>query len=333
VKVICSNRDADGSLLNVTTDNWTEIAGIKAFYAGNGFASYRRQVKKKDVLFINGIYSIHFNILPLIFLPGRKIISARGMLNRGALSQKRFKKHIYLFLWKLTRLHLRYEFHATSLKEKEEIQQVFGHATKVWVIPNLPRANKVSATVEKAKGHLILCTAALISPMKNHHLVLQALKKSSRTIEYFICGPVKDTRYWAECQRMIKDLPGNITVCYLGEVQPERVSELISRCHVYIQPSLSENFGHSLCEALTIGRPVITSHMTPWNHLREKRAGCNVSIDNADELHEIINVFADMEYPELTEWSKCAGKYIDEALDVNVIKGEYLKMFDVIISN
>ena len=123
-------------------------------------------------------------------------------------------------------------------------------------------------------------------------------------------------------------MPANVRVKYHGPVDPAFISDALGMCHVYIQPSKSENFGHSLFEALTAGRPVITSHNTPWNQLKEKNAGINVVPDNISEIQKGIDYFAGMDHDELEDWSIRYRSYALMAMDIERIKKQYITMFN-----
>jgi hypothetical protein len=137
-RIVCNNCDLGGEKLNVSCDRWIDHAGSHVFYSSKGFDQYSKVLNHPGaVAFINGIYSIQYNLLPAIFFKGRKIISVRGMLHSDAISQKRFKKTLYLAFWKFLSLHRKCEYHATTEAEKKEIIKVFGKRTKVWVVSNL----------------------------------------------------------------------------------------------------------------------------------------------------------------------------------------------------
>jgi glycosyltransferase involved in cell wall biosynthesis len=165
--------------------------------------------------------------------------------------------------------------------------------------------------------------------MKNHYLVLKALTNCTSNITYHIYGPVKDQAYWKSCLQLIDELPANINVIYHGDVLPEKVEGVLSQTHVYIQPSKSENFGHSIFEALSIGRPVITSHNTLWNDLENLQAGLNVLPANTIDISNAIDFFSRMHDEELLVWSKGACRYAASAIDVESIGNQYLTMFNV----
>ena len=332
--IFCSDVDHDGTHLNVQTDTWLPFNQSKVLYATSRFLkaeSVNNLIKetKPRVLFINGIYSWYFNMLPLLRSKGvRKIVSVRGMLHPGALSQKAFKKKLYLIFWKFLGLHKRCEFHATTIDEKHFIEKVFGTDITTWVAGNFPNVLDYQQAVKKRERSLILISVALVSPMKNHLLVLQALKDIRVSIEYKIYGPIKDTVYWKQCEELLKLLPANVKVVYAGEVVPALIPDALKEADVFILPSKSENFGHAIYEAMTAGKPVITSHNTPWNDLTFNKAGVNVSIENSTEIRNAIEFFAEMDNDTIEDWSKSTREYALKAVDVKMIKQQYLDMFN-----
>lgn len=328
VRIICSDSDYDGTLLNVPTEQWVKRPeGPEVYYTKNKFRGIRQALKDApSVLFINGIYSYQFNLLPLLFLKGRKIVSVRGMLHPGGLRQKRLKKRIYLALWNILGISRRCEFHATTEGEREFIRKVFGNV-RIWVVPNIPRILPMAVAPVKEANCLKLCSIALISPMKNHHLVLEALLRASAKISYDIYGPVKDEAYWERCQELISSMPRHIKVQYHGVIEPEQTPTAMASCHVFVQPSLAENFSHSLFEALVCGRPIITSHHTPWNKLETTKAGVNVGIADCRELSAAIERFAVMNQQVYSEWSDSARYFALQQIDIDTIRHQYFEMF------
>ncbi len=331
IKVLCSNKDLDNSVLNVAANTWVQLADlpVSAFYNSNGFDTIDAAVKNdtEKVFFINGLYSIVYNFSPLRKFTGRKIVSARGMLHPGGLSQKSLKKKLYLAVWKMLQLHHKCEFHATTAEEAQHIKAVFGNDIKTWVVPNFPRVLHPVFAYKKPAQPLKLCTVALISPMKNYLLVIEALMKIKSPVQYDIYGPVKDDAYWQECKVALARLPSNIKVNYNGDIEPSQVQTALSDAHVYIQPSKSENFGHSLFEAMTAGKPVITSEYTPWNDLKNEHAGVNVQVEKIDTISDAVNFFAGMDEEKYKEWCVSARAYALRSTNTENIKKQYVEMF------
>ncbi len=334
-KIFCSNADLDGTInAGVTFDQWVPYNQFtEVWYASKASLSAKLvhatiKACKPDILLVIGIYSLYFNLLPLLLCKVPvKIISVRGMLHAGALSQKSLKKKIYLAIWKLAGIHRRYFFHATDTVEKGFIRQTFGQQARVFVAGNIPRVFSFQKAVNKMEGTLRLVSIALISPMKNIALVLEALQHCKQKINYSIYGPVKDASYWQDCEAKIKLLPSNIEVVYYGDLIPTKIEDSLKNQEVFILPSKSENFGHAIAEALSAGKPVITSHHTPFNELEENRAGKNVSVDNIAELSEAIDFFAAMHADEFATWNKGAHEYANQRMDMNALNAQYDAMF------
>lgn len=327
-EIVCSNKDLDRTPINVRTNEWMGWnSWTRVYYSSRGI-SRKIWGRKKDILFINGIYSLHFNILPILFSGAkRKIVSGRGMLNLEAIAQKALKKKIFLTLWKWAGINRRVEFHAASLQEEKAIKTIFGSDVKVHYAANFPRAFEPQTVKEKIKGELHLVSVALISPMKNILNVLQALQDVPDLVHYHLYGPVKESGYWKECTNLIGTMPPNIHVHYYGDVVPSKVEEALRKGHVFILPSKFENFCHAIYEALTAGKPVITSENTPWNGLHVAKAGQNVSVAEPGAMTAAIRAFAAMDYEELSEWSTGARAYANAAIDLDEIKGQYRRMF------
>ncbi len=328
ISIVCSNRDHDKSVLPVSTNQWVKQHNFRIYYTDRKFRGVINAVPQKSVVYINGIFSIHYNLFPLLFLKGRKIVAVRGMLDPGGLSQKPMKKKMYLRFWKWLQLHKNCEYHATSIMERDNIHAALGTETKVWVIPNLPGVVPHSPLPHKKNNSIILCTVALVSAMKNHLLVIESLMKCQAEVVYHIYGPIKDSDYWQTCSKAIEKLPVNISVTYHGIISPDHICDAIADAHVYIQPSKSENYSHSLVDAFMTGRPVITSYFTPWNNLAVEYAGVNVSIEGTTAITKAIDQFAAMDATELQQWSKGASDYISKAINVEAIKKQYVDMFN-----
>lgn len=326
-KIFCSNTEFNGKTLDVPCDKWIVYNEITQVY----YSSKTKVLKNSlnhDILFINGIYSWKYNLMPLVFYnAARKIVSARGMLHPGALSQKPLKKKIYLSIWKLLKLHKKCDFHASTEQEKIYIQNIFGKSIKVHIAQNFPKVFPLLPFPLKKINSLQLISIALISPMKNHLPVIKSLIYCTGNICYNIYGPIKDQEYWNTCLKEIEKLPSNIKVHYHGSIPPYEVENALSKNHIFILPSRSENFGHSIFEALSAGRPVITSYNTPWNNLNSSKAGMNINPESQKELADAINFFAEMNEMEFTDWSSRAKKYSSEAINVAEIKNQYRKMF------
>ncbi|MFN9112088.1 MAG: glycosyltransferase, partial [Bacteroidota bacterium] len=257
------------------------------------------------------------------------ILSPRGMLHPGALSQKRFKKKIYLEFLKISGLPKLIHWHATDVHEAEFIKKQFGDVP-LSIAGNFPKLSGILSSPPKQPGSMIMGTLALISPMKNHLEILTSLKHITSNVIWHIYGPVKDQQYWNECMHLINLLPKNIQVVYHGAVEPARVHKLFEQIHLYIQPSKSENFGHAIIEALSAGKPVITTNTTPFTNLNEYKAGYTVAINQLEsELINAIGQFSKMGSDEFSTYQKGAVHFANSFVNVEKLKAQYRTMFEI----
>ena len=333
--IFCSNKDLNGELVkSVAFNEWIYFNNNTKVWYDSGIQTRLNLVKntfhlKPDVLYAIGLFSWKYNMLPLLNCQAKKkILSVRGMLHPGALSQKSFKKKTFLLLFKLSGFIKKITFHATDNEEAGFIKAQFGHKAKIYVANNFSKKIIPAPIVLKTIGSLNLITIALISPMKNHLLVLKALAICKGNIVYNIYGPIKDEMYWCHCLKQIELLPANIKVNYGGEIAPNLIEEKLSENHVFIMPSKSENFGHALSEALSAAKPIITSNHTPWNYLKEKNAGFNVDTHEV-EIASAITEFINMNNDQYTLFVKGAKEYVTLKSDLLYTKQQYKTLFSL----
>ena len=331
--IICGNRDVDGTIVDhVEFNKWISYGThTKVWYKESNFSFqwYRTifHAIKPTHTFIIGLFSWNFNLKPLLILPKKNLIlSARGMLHPMALQQKAFKKRILLSLFRSFNITDKIIFHATDITEKGYIENQFGHNNSIIVAANYPSRVKYSEPLIKTTGKIHLLTHALISPMKNHLLILQSLMLCKGEVVYDIVGAIKDKDYWNQCLKIITSLPSNISVQYHGEQSPKAIEHFLKNTHLLVLPSESENYGHAIIEGMYSGRPVITSKNTPWNQLSENNAGFNVGFD-VKEIAEKINYFIEQNTAEYIEHTLAARKYADDKIDFNQIHQQYDSLF------
>ena len=332
--IFCGDKDLnDIPLEGIRKDEWTQFnPHTKVWYASPGeiISSIFRQISaiQPDVCYVIGVFDFSFNIVPILIKKcPQTILSARGMLHSQALAQKKWKKKIVLGILRVWGIQNKIIFHATDDVEFEHIRRIFGPKAEVRVAGNFPKVIGMPEPIEKVPGILKMATIALISPMKNILKVIEALQEVDGEVEYHIYGPVKETGYGAQCVHLAGQLPPRISVIFHGELPPEEIKTALAQNHIFVLPSKSENFGHAIYEALSAGRPVITSHHTPWNGLEAQYAGFNVDPNAEDELRNAISFFVSIDQSDVAKWSWNAFNFAQNAIDFDQIKGQYDQVF------
>jgi glycosyltransferase involved in cell wall biosynthesis len=251
--------------------------------------SYFDPVFTQKVLFINRAGSI--DRVPIILAP-------RGEFSLGALSVRPFKKKAYIVVSSMLRLYEGLIWQASSVDELNDIRKIIGFSSNICIARNLTPVNELALHalhrkfVDHADKPIRLSFLSRISPKKNLHFALEVLSTVEIPLIFSIYGPIDDVSYWRQCEEMISSLPKNIVVRYEGEVLPENVRSVLAMDDMFFFPTLGENYGHVIFEALSSGLPVLISDQTPWHNVEELGIGWEVSLSAIDKFAERIQAYA-----------------------------------------
>lgn len=334
IVILTGNRDSDGQDLGVPQDvsvcrGATCVRYLSGLSAWVG-AIRKARDQKNVVFYLNGFMSVCSLLLPLVLLrDAALVVSPRGMLSSEAMNRKALKKRIFVRVVR-TLLYGRGIFwHATSDLERDSIIQRFGASQqhRIKVIGNVPRTQGLSYQATVSGKTLRVITVALIGPMKNIHSIIGALSGVHGDIEYLIYGPVHDEAYKAKCVELASKLPPNVKVKFCGPIQRENLHEAYRDADLYAQPSESENFGHSIFEALYSGVPVLTSFATPWVGLSEQGAGTNVDPRDVSTIAQFIQAMLEMNDQERQAQREAARHVALSYLQALDFRAEYGELF------
>src|SRR5580704_11174466 len=292
VYVFTTDRDlgATEPYEDITPDEWKNVGGdIHVYYCSPKNLCWkiiRTQLKiiNADFIYLNSMFSKYFTIYPLLIrrldkIEGKTILSPRGMLRDSAIQFKSLKKKIYLRLFKMLGFFNNVYFHAADVIESKDVVHYFGASAQVALIPNFPAViAERPGVVEKRPGELSMIFVGRIHPIKNLGYLLFILKEIPSVVSLNIIGNLEDKAFWEDCNKIIRDLPANISVNYLGEIPNHQLPCILAKHHIFILPTKGENFGHAIFEALTQGKPVIISNQTPWRNLQQISAGWDLSL-------------------------------------------------------
>lgn len=310
---------------NIEANTWTTFNDYTKVYYISEDRLNKAHLKKIfentafDIVYINGMYSWYFSILPVILL--KKIgvpilISSRGMLNPQAFSVKGGKKKIFLKLAKRTTLYKNVQFHATNDDEAQHIKSILGSDKVVHVAPNLPRKISQNASLKVGK-HIPtrFINVARISIEKGTLIMLESLKYIEHPVIVDLYGPIYDDLYWEKCTSVINQLPKNVNVTYKGVLESERIPETLLMYDYLILLSEGENFGHAIIEAFTAGLPVLISNKTPWKELTTKSIGWDLDITNQDIIVKSMKDAIAMTNNQYMEWSHAAFAFAKKFIE------------------
>jgi glycosyltransferase involved in cell wall biosynthesis len=337
VKVLTSAYDLGESkvLDNVVPDIWQKFNNNTRIKYLTNVNEVKKELDKEefDVIYLNSMFSPAFALKPLLWakknsLLYKVILAPRGMLAEGALSLKPFKKKIFLYSFRFLGIHNKILFHATSKQEVTDIKKVFGNNVKIKFIPNIPsKPTKYLPRQHKKVGEIKLVSISRIAPEKNIKYLLELLKEIKGNVSLNIYGMIKTEAYLKECEDIIKKLPSNINVNIAGEIPSHLIKEKLQENDFFILPTLGENFGHAIYEALSSGTPVIISDKTPWRNLEQHKAGWDISLNKPEKFIKVLNKCAAMDNDEYQEWRNGAYNFAKKYYEENNVIEKYLEMF------
>lgn len=296
------------TLRGVVSGRWTEQPNASVRFEPDRrftFMNYRRWIAetKPSVIYLNTFFSPRFSVLPLmvaLLVKGARptvVLAPRGSLMREALTLKSAKKKAYLAVYRLLGLPRRTTWHATSVEEANDLRILFrSHITIALASQFRTRTDSAELQLpEKRAGHLRVIYLSRISPKKNLAFAIERLAHVDGEIQFTIAGPEEDSEYAADCRALVQSLPASITVEFIGPVEHDEVAETIAAHHLFFLPSLAENYGHAIVEALSCARPVLVGSRTPWHELERRGLGHDLPLTDPRAFERALQLACDQE--------------------------------------
>lgn len=337
--ILTSDRDEGDAepFDNIKFNEWLPYAENVQVYYAQGKANLRDIIGSvnPDMVYCNSMYSYPFTIKPLMAVRKLKpapamVLAPRGMLQEGAMQFKRTKKKLFLSVMRFLGWEKSIHFHATDRQEEKDILHHFPKAKSVFVAPNFPAQGSPGwQPAVKEKNSLKCVFLSRIVPKKNLLFLIQCINKipAAYTIELEIWGSAEDNKYLEQCKAAAANAPSHITITFKGPVRNDLLGDVYRHSHLFALPTLGENFGHVIFEAMLHGNPVIISDRTPWNKLTEGHCGYVLSLNNPVEWTTTIASFASMGQEEFNKWSEAVWTFANEYKKLSDPKQLYIQNF------
>lgn len=325
-RIVTRDRDVgDGQPHpGIDLNSWQAVGKAHVLYLSPrnlGAPNLRRILNGSDhqLLYLNSFFSPVFTIQTLIMRRAGLIratpviLAPRGEFSPEALRIKSTKKSAYLQLAKSLDLCRAITWQASSQHEEEDIRRQFDEKANIFIAPNLPLEGAQAVTElrkrNKTPGALRIVFLSRISRMKNLSGALRMLHGITGNVHLDIYGPIKEKEYWRECERVIETLPANIAARHRGSVLHSEVRNVLSEYELFFLPTLGENFGHAIHEALASGCPVLVSDRTPWKNLKERGVGWDLPLSSPNLFQAALQQCVDMGDEEFNTLSENAYRF------------------------
>ena len=335
--IVTSNHDMDNNNVYPNIHSgWNDRGNCKVLYLSDKEYRYKKfeAVIKEispDIIYLQGLFQ--YCVIPCLRLAKKYNISVmlapRGELCSGAF-KKKYKKIPYIVFLRTFNLLKNVHFQSTSDEESEAIQKILAvDKERVHFMTNIPSIPKDrNIYVDKKEGEARLIFISRIVPKKNLHMALNYLHNVKGKVTFDIYGSLEDEQYWSECRKKIAGLPENIKVEYKGSISHDEVHDTFKRYDAFLFPTLSENFGHVIAEALMVGCPVIISDQTPWTDVNNIEGGWSIALENPKEFVVAIQIIVNANCEQEKIYKKHILNYIEKKLNLTELKELYYNGFE-----
>jgi glycosyltransferase involved in cell wall biosynthesis len=196
------------------------------------------------------------------------ILRPCGQLDRWSLSQKQWKKRAYLRLFGPP-LRKAAAIHFTTEGERDSCRGVTGRAP-CFVIPigisenayrDLPPRTAFAERFPELAGRRIVLFLGRLHPKKQPDLLIDAFARIAPAFEglhLVLAGPAEG-QYLERLRARTERLGIADRTTFTGTLSGVPITEAYRAAEVFALPSLQENFGISIVEAMAAGCPVLVS--------------------------------------------------------------------------
>lgn len=270
---------------------------LAVFFSFQMFTGLRNLVKGVDVVHVHSNWT--FPVWWGSFLAKRYgkilVMSPRGCLDPVRLQHSAWKKKLvgWLDRWCFRHADI---IHVTSEMERQWVVGFLGRRveSKIRVIPNgVSIPDEILVQQNNSENVRKVLYLGRLHPLKGLDLLLKAWKeitlcRDCGQWELLIVGPdeqgmLSRLKHLAEDLSLTYGMPHEERKSAAGQVRFSGKVEgtvkwgLLSGVDILVLPSLSENFGNVVAEALACGIPVVTTRGTPWQKVEE--VGCGVWVE------------------------------------------------------
>ena len=334
--IVTSNHDMDNNKVyqNITS-GWNDRGNCKVLYLSDKEYQYKKfeEVIKEiapDIIYLQDLFQ--YCVIPCLRLAQKYNISVmlapRGELCAGAF-KKKYKKIPYIAFLRAFNLLQNVHFQSTSDEESKAIKKYLGiNSERIHFLTNIPSIPVKQYTHEcKKEGEGKFVFISRIHPKKNLISAIDYMKNVRGNVVFDIYGPIEDKEYWKQCVQRISELPSNVKVRYCGVLSHEKIHETFSCYNAFLFPTLSENFGHVIAEALMVGCPVIISDQTPWTDVNSIEGGWSIELGKPEEFVKAIQTIVNANDEQDKIYKMNIMNYIEKKMNLNELKDFYYDGF------
>jgi glycosyltransferase involved in cell wall biosynthesis len=225
------------------------------------------------------------------------VVTPHGSLEKWALRKSGWKKKIAMALYESANLHNASCLYACSDQEVTSFRD-FGLKNPVAVIPNGISADWLTCHGDNSAfrrqfgipvDKRLLLFLSRITPKKGLSMLIDVMSNAKELLadwHLVIAGADEfNHQVTIENKIVVNGLESKVT--FVGNLLGQIKRNSFSAAELFILPTLSENFGIVVIEALGAGIPVLTTKGAPWKVLEDQKCGWWSDV-NTEALTEVL---------------------------------------------
>lgn len=315
---------------NIKRNKWNQVRKAKVFYVEPGKFSKKlilRLTEGKDLIYLCSFYD-DYGYRTLLLNKNKKlhcpvVLASMGVFSKAALNEKALKKKIFISGCKLLGLFKNITWSVSSELEEKDVKKIIGMNARCIIAEDLPRMN-VPGRKEKEEGPLKIVFLSRICAHKNLDFAIRSIANMKKKAKFTIYGPIQEAEYWKQCKQQLELV--SFPWKYGGDVSPEEVQNKLAEQDVMIFPSKSENYGHVVFEALSVGCIPVISDRTPWKDLAKEKAGYELPL-NETQFSVLLDKLAGYTVNEREMMADRAVDYAKKKVEMSKRKTGYRRIF------
>lgn len=272
-----------------------EIPTPKNLYENLLAIPYKRYLKKNinkvDIYHFHGIWMPSDNVI------GRYcknndipyIINPRGDLETERINYDKIKKIKKLIAWNIYGKKLADGaacILVTSEQERDGVRRM-GCTAPIAVIPNgIELISFPQSIVHNHGEKKVLLFLSRVNPIKGIEYLIDAWNEIDINLrskwELHIAGNSDPKDYIDTLKKRVQQLNLSENIKFIGPITGNDKITKYQNSNLFILPTLNENFGNVVAEAMMCECPVITTTNAPWGCISEDKCGwwINLSVEN-----------------------------------------------------
>lgn len=330
----CYDRDHGDTeaYSDIKKNQWNKVGKANVYYTEPGGFSEKlilKLVKGKDMIYLCSFYE-PYGYKTLLLKQRNKLkcpvaVASMGVFAKEAQQKKAIKKQLFILMCKWLNLFRNITWSVTSELEATDVKRVLGNGIRYVVAEDLPRTN-VPGRKKNFTPILRIAFLSRICEHKNPEYVIKAveLMKYNKNVEVGFFGPIEEDKYWSKCLKQLESV--HFKWVYGGDVPSDEVQNVLAGYDVFVLPSKSENYGHVVFEALSVGCIPVISDRTSWHDLEKEHAGFICKLD-PKQFAEKMDAIMKMEPSEKNEISNNAISYAKKKVKMAIDNTGYRKIF------